>query len=84
MSMYYCELVEKIEEYNRKKYLGVIKTKKIIGIEEVNNTKTLPDVDDQLTNNIGLKEVVMFLTWIIKDDYKYYPQIFLEEASNQE
>ena len=49
------------------------KTKKIVGIEEVNNTKTLIDVDDLSTNDIALKEVVMLIIWIIKDDYKHYP-----------
>ena len=49
------------------------KTKKIVGIEEVNNTKTLIDVDDLSTNDIALKEVVMLIIWTIKDDYKHYP-----------
>ena len=54
--------------------------KDITGIEKFDNTKILIEVDDKLPNNITLKNVVTLITCVIKDDGKFYPQIFLEEA----
>ena len=37
------------------------------------------DTDDKLPHDITLKNVIL-MTCVIKDDSKFYPQIFLEEA----
>ena len=54
--------------------------KEIIGIEEFDNSKILVDTDDKLPDIVTLKNVVILLMCIIKDDGKFYPQLFLEEA----
>ena len=56
------------------------KTKKITGIEKLDNNKILIDADDKLPDDITLKIVAILMTCVIKDDGKYYQQIFLEEA----
>ena len=56
------------------------KIKEIIGIEKFDNTKNLIDTDDKLPNNITLNDVVILNTSVIKDDNKFYPQLFLEKA----
>ena len=56
------------------------KIKKIINIINFNNTKILIDTDDKLQGYIALKNVVILITCIIKDDDKFYPQIFLEKT----
>ena len=56
------------------------KIKEIIGIEKFDNTKNLIDTDDKLPNNITLNDVVILNTCVIKDDNKFYPQLFLEKA----
>ena len=38
------------------------------------------DTDDKLPGYIALKNVVILITCIIKDDNKFYPQIFLEKT----
>ena len=55
------------------------KIKKIMGIERFYDTKILIDTDDELPNNITLKNVMMLMTCVLKDG-KFYPQIFLEKA----
>lgn len=47
-----------------------MKIQKIIGI----------DTDDKLPNDIILKQVVITLTCLLKDDDNYYPQMFLDET----
>ena len=44
------------------------------------DTKILIDTDDKFIDYITLKNVVMLITYGIKDDAKFYQQIFLEEA----
>ena len=56
------------------------KIKKIINIIKFNDTKILIDTDDKLQGYIALKNVVILITCIIKDDDKFYPQIFLEKT----
>ena len=53
------------------------KIKKVIGIEHFDNNKILIDTDDKLIDNITSKNVVILMTCAIKDDYKFYPQLFL-------
>ena len=38
------------------------------------------DRDDKLPNYITLENVVIIMKCVMKDDGKFYPQIFLEEA----
>ena len=54
--------------------------KDIIGIGKFDNTKKLIETNDKLPDDITLKNVVTLITYIIKDDGKLFPQIFLEEA----
>ena len=56
------------------------KIKEIIGFEKFDDTKILIDTDGKLPNDITLKNVVLLIACIIKDDDKFHPQIFLEEA----
>ena len=56
------------------------KTKEIIGIEKINNTEILIDTDDKLPDEITFKKVVILMTFIVKDDNKFYQQLFLEHA----
>ena len=56
------------------------KIKKIMGIEHFDNTEISVDTDDKLPDNITLKNDVILMTWVIKGNNKFYPQIFLEEA----
>ena len=56
------------------------KIKKIIGIEHFDNNQILIDTNDELLDNITSKNVVILMACVIKDDYKFYPQLFLQEA----
>ena len=38
------------------------------------------DTDDELSDDINFKNIVILMTCVIKDDDKFYPQLFLEEA----
>ena len=67
-----------MDDYALDKVLG--KIKEIIGIEKFNDTKILIDTDDKLLDDINLKNVVILMTYVIKDDGKFYSQLFLEEA----
>ena len=56
------------------------KIKKTIGIEKFDVAKILIDTNDKLQDDITLKNMVILMTYVIKDDDKFYRQIFLEEA----
>ena len=56
------------------------KIKEIISIEKFDDAKILIDTDNKLRNDITLKNVVIWITCVIKDDEKLYLQIFLEET----
>ena len=57
------------------------KTNKIKDTERFDKTKFLIDTDDnELIDDITLKNVVILNTCIIKDADKFYRQLFLEEA----
>ena len=60
-----------VDDYIRNKVLH--KIKEIIDIE------ILIDTDDQLPDDITLKNVVIWITCDIQDN-KFYPQILLEKA----
>ena len=49
-------------------------------LEKTDATKILVDTDDKLPDDITFKNAVILMTCVIKDDGKFYPQIFLEEA----
>ena len=85
----YHELMGTIEEHEGKKYLMVDdsmldkvsdRVKEIIDIEEFDNTKILINKDDKFPDNITLKYVVILITCVMKDDSKFYPQLFLEDV----
>ena len=40
----------------------------------------LVDTDDKLPEDVTLKNVVILITCVIKDDGEFYSQLFLEEA----
>lgn len=53
-----------------------------MGIEKFDNSNILNDTDDKLPDDINLKDVMILMTCIIKDNGKFYPQIFLEKMLN--
>ena len=56
------------------------KIKETIGIVKLVDTNILFDMDEKLPDYITLKNVVILITCIIKDDGTFYPQIFWEKA----
>ena len=56
------------------------KIKKIIGIEKFGDNKILIEINDTLPDDI----FVIVITCIIKDDNKFYPQLFLVEVLHDE
>ena len=56
------------------------KIKNIIGIEKFDDAKILIETDGKLPDDITIKNFVILITWIIKDDGNFYPQLFLEET----
>ena len=48
--------------------------------EEMTSIKKLVEAGDKLPDAITFKNVVILITWIIKDGDKCYQQLFLEEA----
>ena len=78
-----------IKEHKGKKYLIVNdhmldkllgKIKETISNVKFDDTKTLHDTNDKLPDYITLKNVVILITCVIKDDAKFCPQIYLEET----
>ena len=67
-----------IDGYMLNKVLG--NPKEIIGIKRFDDSKILIDTDEKLPDDISLKNVVILMTCVIKDDSKCYPQIFFKEA----
>ena len=51
------------------------KIKEIIGIAKLGDSKILIDTDHELQDNITFRNVILMIC-IIKDDDKFYPQIF--------
>ena len=66
-----------VDDYMLDKLLD--KTKELISIERVDDTKILIDTDDKLSDDITIKNFVIWITCVIKDDRKLYPQIILVE-----
>ena len=67
-----------VDEYMLDRTLDNIK--EIIDFEKFNDTKILIDTDDKLPDGITLKNVAILMTSAIKNDGKFYTQIFLEKA----
>ena len=87
LRLHYDELIGKIEEHEGKKIFdsrwlyasySIKKILKIIGIGKFDNTEILIDINDKLPDDIALKNVVLLITYVIKDDGQFYPQIFLQ------
>ena len=77
LSLYYHKLMGKIEEHEEKNYFMVggnildkvlYKNKKIIGIEKFGYTKILIETGDKLPDDINFKNIVVLITYGIKDD----------------
>ena len=49
-------------------------------IEKFDDTKIKIDTNNELTDDITLKNVAILMASVIKDDDKFYPKLFLEEA----
>ena len=54
------------------------KTKMIIRIEKMDDTKILIETDDKLLDDVTLKNVVILIICAFKDDDNFYPRIFLD------
>ena len=61
------------DDYMLDKVLKKYRIKEIIGVEKFDNTKILIDTDDELPDDITLKNVVISITYVIKDENKFYP-----------
>ena len=61
-----------VDDYMLDKVLD--KIKETIGIKTFDKTKILIDTDDKLPNDITLKNVVILITCVIKDDGKFCPK----------
>ena len=57
------------------------KIKEIIGAEKFDDSKILIKTYDKLPGNITFKNVVILIACVMKDDNKFYLQIFLEQPS---
>ena len=77
--------MEKTEEDKGKKYLMVDdymldkvldKIKKIIGIEKFGDTKIFIGTDDTLPDDITVKNLVILIAGVIKDDDRSYQRYF--------
>ena len=58
------------------KYYTRLKT----GIEKFDDTKTLINTDGRLPDNTTLTNVLILITWVMKDDGKFYPQLFWDRT----
>ena len=58
----------------------LVKIKIRIGIGKFDDTKKLIDTDNKLADKITLKNIVILISCVIKDDDNFYPKLFLEEA----
>ena len=60
------------------------KIKMIICIQIFDNTKILTGTDNKLADEVTLKNFVILISFVIKDDDKFYPQLFLKELLVQQ
>ena len=54
--------------------------KEVKGIEVFDNSRILVEIHDKLPDDITLRNVVILITFVIKNDGRFYPELFLEEA----
>ena len=71
--------MENIEEHDNNLDKVLEKIKKM-NIEKFDDIKIQINADDKLPDDITLKNGVILITCVIKDDDKFHPQLFLEEA----
>ena len=57
----------------------LLKIKEIVGTEKFHDTTILIDTDDKPPHDVTLKNVVILITYVIKDGEKLYQQLFLAE-----
>ena len=57
----------------------LLKIKEIVGTEKFHDTIILIDTDDKPPHDVTLKNVVILITYVIKDGKKLYQQLFLAE-----
>ena len=57
----------------------LLKIKEIVGTEKFHDTIILIDTDDKPPHDVTLKNVVVLITYVIKDGEKLYQQLFLAE-----
>ena len=57
----------------------LLKIKEIVGTEKFHDTIILIDTDDKPPHDVTLKNVVILMTYVIKDSEKLYQQLFLAE-----
>lgn len=53
--------------------------KEIVGTEKFHDTIILIDTDDKPRHDVTFKNVVILMTYVIKDGEKLYQQLFLAE-----
>ena len=53
--------------------------KEIVGTEKFQDTIILIDTDDKPPHDVTLKNVVILMTYVIKDGEKLYEQLFLAD-----
>ena len=68
-----------VDDYMLDKVLN--KIKEVIDITKFADPKILIEKDDKLPDDITIKNAVILITCVIKDNDKFYPQIFLEALS---
>ena len=71
--------MENIEEHDNNLDKVLEKIKKM-NIEKFDDLKIQINADDKLPDDITVKNGVILITCVIKDDDKFHPQLFLEEA----
>lgn len=54
--------------------------KEITYVEKFVDTKIFIHTEDKLSDNVTLKIVMMLVACVVKDESKFYSQLFLEEA----
>ena len=82
LSLHYHKLIGRTEEHEGKKYLMADyymldkvfdKIKKITGILKFDNTKILIHIYVKLLDDVTLKNAVILIKCVIKDNAKFYP-----------
>ena len=81
--MYYLELMENIDKYEVKKFFHdhmldkvFDKIEELVGIEIFDDTKVLIGINDELPDDITLKDVVILMTCFIKYGDKFIQNYF--------